>query len=177
MFNIFLEALKFASEKHLTQRRKGYDQAPYINHLIEVVHILNITGKENDPEILAAGLLHDVLEDTSTTANELKLKFGERITNIVIEVTDDMRLTYDDRKREQIHKAPYLSSDAKKIKIADKISNIEDILKYPVSWSHRKKRQYVEWSENVIIHCKGINPLLDEEFDKLVIYAKEVINE
>ena len=168
MFDNFVDALKFAAEKHMAQRRKGCDLVPYINHPIKVAHMLLTIGKEYDFDLLTAALLHDVLEDTCTTDAEMREKFGERITNIVLEVTDNMTLTYEDRKRSQIQKAPFLSDDAKKIKIADKISNIEDMITYPMTWSHRRKRQYLEWSEKVVKGCRGINEHLDIAFDQIL---------
>jgi len=173
MLGIFINTLKFAAEKHLLQRRKGNDKIPYINHPIKVVHLLYHTANETDPELLAAAILHDVLEDTCTTEQEMRNAFGDRVTNIVLEVTDDMTMSYDDRKRYQISRAPTLSSDAKKIKIADKISNIRDILDLPLTWSNRRKRQYFEWSEKVIAGCRGINSLLDKAFDNILKEAWE----
>lgn len=165
MFGNLFEALKFAAEKHISQRRKGCDFVPYINHPIKVAHLLYQAG-ETSTELLSAALLHDVLEDTCTTEAELRDIFGDKITSLVLEVTDDMSLTYDDRKRFQIKKAPALTPDAKKIKIADKIANIQDIITFPMAWSHRRKRQYFEWAEKVIEGCRGINAQLDQDFDK-----------
>ena len=167
MFSIFIESLKLASEKHISQRRKGCDQVPYINHLIKVAEVLYKIGNETDFELLSAAVLHDVLEDTPTTETELREIFGERITNLVLEVTDDMSLTYEDRKRHQIKKALTISNDAKKIKIADKISNIQDVLSLSLTWSNRRKRQYVEWSQKVIDNCRGVNENLEKAFDEI----------
>lgn len=166
MLGIFLDGLKFSAEKHVSQRRKGCDIVPYINHPIKVAHILFHEGKENDIELLTAALLHDLLEDTDAKEQELREKFGDRITNIVREVTDDMSLTYDDRKRKQIQEAAQLTADAKKIKIADKIANINDILDLPLTWSHRRKHQYIEWSQKVVYECRGASEALDEAFKK-----------
>lgn len=175
MTGIFLLALKFAAEKHLTQRRKGCDVVPYINHPIKVVNILFHIGHETDEELLAAAILHDVLEDTDTPELEMLELFGKRITNLVLEVTDDMSLTYDDRKRKQIHDAPCLTEDAKKIKIADKIANIRDILDLPLTWSHRRKFQYFEWAQKVVYECRGINSDLDEAFSSIFNEAMKTI--
>lgn len=176
MLTSFLSALRFAAEKHLSQRRKGCDVVPYINHPIKVAHLLQTTAKETDIELLTAAILHDVLEDTCSTELELREKFGNRVTNLVVEVTDDMTLTYEDRKRAQIRHAPFLSPDAKKIKIADKISNIDDMLTYPVSWSLRRKQQYLEWSEKVVRECRGVNEFLDKAFDEIVKDAHVQLN-
>lgn len=175
MFGNFIDALSFAADKHMSQRRKGCDTVPYINHPIKVANLLFTIAKESDFELLSAAILHDVLEDTCTTELEMRKKFGDRVTNLVIEVTDDMTMTYEDRKRSQIKKAPFLSDDAKKIKIADKISNIADMLEYPMTWSNRRKRQYLEWSEKVVKECRGISEHLDRAFDEIVKEANIAI--
>lgn len=177
MDSILLSAIKFASEKHMLQRRKGCSDIPYINHTIRVAFILQNVAGENDAVLLSAAVLHDVLEDTDTTETQLLELFGEEVCSIVKEVTDDMSLTYDDRKRYQIKKAPSLSSKAKLIKIADKISNIQDILTSPLTWSNRRKRKYVEWSEQVVEGCRGVNEALDKAFDELTGNAKNMLKE
>jgi len=116
MYGIFIDALRFAADKHVLQRRKGCDSVPYINHPIKVVQVLYHTGNGDDPELLAAAVLHDVIEDTDASEQELRKAFGNRIANLVLEVSDDMTMNYEDRKRYQIKKAPSLSDDAKKNK-------------------------------------------------------------
>jgi GTP diphosphokinase / guanosine-3',5'-bis(diphosphate) 3'-diphosphatase len=175
MFNVFIESLKYASERHASQRRKGCDQVPYINHLIKVAEILYTIGNETDLELLSAALLHDILEDTPTSETELREKFGDRIAGLVAEVTDDMSLTYEDRKRFQIKKSLTISEDAKKIKIADKISNIQDVLSLSLTWSNRRKRQYVDWSMKVIENCRGVNENLENAFDEIAKNALKQI--
>lgn len=167
---LFIDALKFASEKHIHQRKKGCDSLPYINHPIQVAHLLIHAG-ETDDELLIAAILHDILEDTETTEQELLSIFGSRVTNMVVELTDDISISYDDRKRMQIKKAPNLSADAKKIKIADKIANIQDLLRYEFTWSHRRKQQYLDWSRKVILACRGISPQLEQQFDEVLLKA------
>jgi GTP diphosphokinase / guanosine-3',5'-bis(diphosphate) 3'-diphosphatase len=174
--SLFLNALLFATEKHTLQRRKGSGNVPYVNHLVKVTHLLFDTGRETDITLLTAALLHDVLEDTDTTEAELLQKFGDKVTYIVKEVTDDMSLPYSERKRLQIEKALHISNDAKKIKIADKISNIHDILDLELTWNLQRKIQYVTWSKQVVEQCKGINLLLDKAFDDVYIYALNKLN-
>jgi guanosine-3',5'-bis(diphosphate) 3'-pyrophosphohydrolase len=167
---LFIDALKFASEKHIYQHKKGCETLPYINHPVYVAHLLIHAG-ETDEELLAAALLHDVLEDTDASVQELQSLFGLRVTNLVIELTDDNSITYDDRKRLQIQKAPKLSADARKIKIADKIANIQDLLRYDFTWSKRRKKQYLDWSRKVVGACRGISPQLEQQFDGILIKA------
>lgn len=86
--NLLLSAATFAAHKHRAQRRKDADATPYINHPLAVAAVLAEEGGVRDPELLAAALLHDTLEDTETSCEELRGRFGERIADVVAEVTD-----------------------------------------------------------------------------------------
>src|SRR5215210_2906636 len=87
-----LKALRFAAQKHCRQKRKGSDQAPYVNHVITVAELLTRIGRVNDSVLLQAAILHDTLEDTATTRAELEREFGPEVAAIVSEVTDDKSL-------------------------------------------------------------------------------------
>ena len=80
-------AARFAAEKHADQRRKGSRQKPYFNHLAEVADLLAEATVGDDAALIAAGFLHDTIEDTATTADELKELFGADILSLVLEVT------------------------------------------------------------------------------------------
>ena len=126
-----LKAIEFASRKHSTQRRKDEDASPYINHPIGVTHLLADTGGITDLVTLMAAVLHDTIEDTKTTAEELEAQFGRTVRKVVEEVTDDKSLEKAVRKQRQVDHAPQLSSRAKAIKLADKIANVQDVTDTP----------------------------------------------
>ena len=126
-----LTSLHFAADKHRDQRRKSQEACPYINHPIEVAEILSRVGGVTDLATLQAAILHDTIEDTQTTSEELEARFGAEVRRLVDEVSDDQRLPKAERKRLQIEHAPYLSPKAKLIKIADKISNVRDVTHSP----------------------------------------------
>jgi (p)ppGpp synthase/HD superfamily hydrolase len=161
--DLLLGAISFAADKHKFQRRKGSLSIPYINHPIKVCRLISICG-ENSIDLLIASILHDVVEDTDTTENDLSDLYGIKVASIVKEVTDDTKLPKYKRKELQIKKAPTMSREAKIIKTADKISNIEDILTYPLMWTKKRKLEYIEWSYRVFVGCKGQNELLDNKF-------------
>jgi GTP diphosphokinase / guanosine-3',5'-bis(diphosphate) 3'-diphosphatase len=163
-----LQAISFSAKKHRYQTRKGIDGEPYINHPIEVANILANTGKITDFNILTAAVLHDTVEDTETTAEELTELFGEKVCSIVMEVTDDKTLTKLERKLLQIEHSPHLSPEAKQVKLADKISNVSDILNNPPDWDEERKREYIVWAKKVVAGLRGVNTELDELFDKTV---------
>ncbi len=167
-----LFAADFAAKKHLGQKRKDGFEA-YINHPIEVANLLANVGEVSDEETLIAALLHDTLEDTDTTADELINLFGERVYNYVAEVTDDKSLPQNQRKKLQIQHAPYLSAAAKQIKLADKISNIHDIMNNPPqNWSNERRLEYLDWAKKVVEGLRGVNKKLEDYFDKLASEAE-----
>src|SRR5262245_53035173 len=88
-FADFIRALAFASRKHSTQRRKDADASPYINHPIALVSILAVETGVSDRDTLCAALLHDTIEDTDTSFEELVATFGREVAALVQEVTDD----------------------------------------------------------------------------------------
>jgi guanosine-3',5'-bis(diphosphate) 3'-pyrophosphohydrolase len=168
-----LQAISFSAKKHRYQRRKGGDAEPYINHPLEVANLLATIGKVTDYEILMAAILHDTVEDTQTTAEELRELFGENVCRMVLEVTDDKSLPKKRRKELQIEHAPHLSDGAKQVKLCDKISNVTDVLTNPpADWSAETRAGYITWAGKVVDGVRGVNKDLEDYFDNLVASAK-----
>jgi guanosine-3',5'-bis(diphosphate) 3'-pyrophosphohydrolase len=160
-----LQAIHFAAQKHRHQRRKGDDQAPYINHPIVVALQLADIAGVTDPDILAAAILHDTLEDTNTTGEELEQQFGMRVRCLVEAVSDDKSLPKAERKQRQIDHAASLSTGAALIKISDKIANITDMVQSPPKgWSLERRQQYLEWASAVVDNCPTVNERLEAHF-------------
>jgi guanosine-3',5'-bis(diphosphate) 3'-pyrophosphohydrolase len=125
-----------------------------------------LEGGITDPTILAAALLHDTIEDTRTSYDELKKKFGQRVAKIVLEVTDDKRLRKHTRKRLQVERAQALSRGAKLVKLADKICNLRDLDDQPpVGWNKKRRREYFDWAKDVTDRMRGTNRRLEAAFD------------
>jgi guanosine-3',5'-bis(diphosphate) 3'-pyrophosphohydrolase len=164
---ILLQALAFAADKHRTQRRKDASASPYINHPIALSNILLNEGGVEDERVLVAALLHDTLEDTETTAQELVRLFGKEIAELVLEVTDDKALPKTELKRLQIEHAPHIRRQAKLVKLADKICNLRDITTCaPADWSMARKQEYFEWAKAVVDGLRGVHPGLEYLFDE-----------
>jgi len=169
-----LDALDFAAWRHRDQRRKGLESSPYINHPIRVARLLADPGGVSAPQVLMAAVLHDTIEDTETTAAEIESRFGPVVRRLVEEVTDDRSLPKEVRKQWQIEHAPLLSDEAKQIKIADKISNVRDVvLAPPRDWSAARRRAYLDWAEAVVVHCLGVNQALDTLWADVLEEARE----
>jgi guanosine-3',5'-bis(diphosphate) 3'-pyrophosphohydrolase len=129
-----------------------------------------------DVEVLEAAILHDTIEDTETTGDELEKAFSLRVRSLVEEVTDDKSLPKAERKRLQIEHAPHLSRDAKQIKLADKISNVREIgATPPAEWSVARRREYIEWARAVVVHCRDANQALAGEFERVATDAEAAL--
>jgi len=163
---LLFRALAFAAHKHRDQRRKDAEASPYINHPIALAEVLAGEGCVTDIQVLAAALLHDTIEDTATTGEELAREFGGRIAGMVAEVTDDLGLPKAERKRLQIEHAARLSDGAKLVKLADKICNLRDVAERPpAKWDLERRREYFEWAKRVIDGLRGAHPKLEAAFD------------
>jgi guanosine-3',5'-bis(diphosphate) 3'-pyrophosphohydrolase len=171
-----IHAINFAAKKHRRQKRKGADEEPYINHPLEVLNLLTSIGKVEDFNVLIAAVLHDTIEDTETTEEEISKLFGAKVCKMVLELTDDKTLPKAERKQLQIEHAPHISKGAKQIKLCDKISNIRDILENPPDgWSIQRRTAYVEWGEQVVAGLRGVNKNLEKCFDETVARARKSI--
>lgn len=171
-----LGALRFAAEQHREQRRKGALDIPYVNHPIQVAETLVRVGGVEDLVILRAALLHDVVEDTDTTLDEVEAAFGAEVRLVVAEVSDDKTLPKQERKRLQIVHAPGLSARAKHVKLGDKICNVTDLVTDPPrGWERPRLREYLDWTEQVIEGCRETNAALEAHFDEVLAHAKEKI--
>jgi (p)ppGpp synthase/HD superfamily hydrolase len=118
-------AFGFAAARHAGQYRE-IDGVPFIVHPIEVGRLLHGDGQSDD--VVAAGLLHDVLEKTATPALELEFEFGTHIAQLVAAVSDDDSITtYEERKRELRDRVQRSGSETLAIYAADKISKVREL--------------------------------------------------
>lgn len=172
---VFVKAVAFAADKHRAQRRKDADASPYINHPIALANVLANEGGVTDVVVLSAAVLHDTIEDTDTTAEELIAVFGDKITATVLDVTDDKSLDKHVRKQRQIEHAPHISKEAKLVKLADKICNLRDILASPpANWAPERKQGYFDWAAQVVAGVRGAHPELEAVFDGLLARHTEL---
>jgi guanosine-3',5'-bis(diphosphate) 3'-pyrophosphohydrolase len=171
---LLLKAAAFAAQRHRAQKRKGAAQAPYFNHLIEVTDLLWRVGGVREMPTLIAALLHDTVEDTGVSPAEVEAAFGAEVCALVLEVSDDKSLPKAVRKRLQIEHAPHLSLRARLIKLADKISNLQDLIgDPPPDWSRERKAEYFDWARRVVdAGLRGVNPALEALFD--AVYAEGI---
>ena len=164
---LLLRAMRFAAWKHRDQRRKGQHAEPYINHPLDLAHVLWFEGGVRDEATLVAALLHDTLEDTQTTVQELQGEFGAEIASIVMEVSDEPTLDWRVRKKLQVTRAKTATPRARLVKLADKICNLRDLIASPpANWSTERVRDYFDWARDVVEELRGANPELESRFDQ-----------
>ncbi|XP_064468905.1 guanosine-3',5'-bis(diphosphate) 3'-pyrophosphohydrolase MESH1-like [Ornithodoros turicata] len=165
---LLVEAVDFAAIRHRNQRRKDKEGTPYINHPIGVARILTAEGKIFDITTLQAAVLHDIVEDTDTTFEEIEKIFGKKVRDILAEVTDDKTQTKQMRKQLQIENASKCSYEARLIKLADKLYILRDLhTSTPEGWSERKVQEYFDWAKKVVEGLRGTNKDIEAELDKL----------
>ncbi|NP_001017835.1 guanosine-3',5'-bis(diphosphate) 3'-pyrophosphohydrolase MESH1 [Danio rerio] len=167
---VLLETVNFAAEKHRNQRHKDPEGTPYINHPIGVARILSHEGEITDVEVIQAALLHDTVEDTDTTFEELESVFGATVARIVQGVTDDKSLPKAERERQQVEHAPHCSHQAKLVKLADKLYNLRDLNRCtPEGWSAQRVQEYFEWASQVVKGLRGTNAAIEEKLQQLFL--------
>lgn len=160
-----LEAIDYAAHRHRHQRRKDVEQLPYINHPISVATLLATEGQVDEPEVLITAILHDLIEDTDTSGNDIEQRFGPRVRQYVEEVTDNKSLPKQQRKQLQIEHAARGSDQAKLVKLADKICNIRDLTDAPpAGWDVERRREYFDWAKSVVDQLGGVNEALEKLF-------------
>ncbi|MCL2645937.1 MAG: HD domain-containing protein [Phycisphaerales bacterium] len=168
---LLVRAYMVAAKQHAGQTRKDAAKTPYINHPIQVANLLSTVAQVTDCQVLAAAVLHDVVEDTDMTLPQLAAEFGDRVAKFVAECTDDKSLPKAERKRLQIINAPHKSREAKLIKLADKITNVSDIVS--ADWPVERKLDYLAWARQVVAGLRGIHPELDAMFEEAIARAQK----
>lgn len=161
----FINADAFAFQAHAGQLRKGALKLPYITHPLEVTNILAANGFKDDYDILAAAMLHDVVEDCGVTIDEIKDLFGPIVAARVQEVSWPAGTT----KGYKIATAFMLSHAGAAIKVADLISNINSITEDPTSMSRAGAYEYVRYAVDFKMALRYDNPELNRVFDEAVL--------
>jgi guanosine-3',5'-bis(diphosphate) 3'-pyrophosphohydrolase len=166
-----------AARWHVHQRRKGAANEPYINHLLEVSNLVTQATDGSEPNVVIAALLHDAIEDQGITPEAIASEFGQRVADIILEVTDNKSLPKAERKRRQVESAPHKSREAKLIKLADKISNVRAIANSPApDWSIERRLEYVKWAKDVVAGLRGTSLWLERQFDEVIEQAQNVLS-
>ncbi|HUJ77260.1 MAG TPA: HD domain-containing protein, partial [bacterium] len=157
-------------------RRKGQVAAPYINHPITVAEQLAAIGLGGDVDLLMAAVLHDVVEDTDCSSEDLERAFGPAVTRIVLEVSDDKSLEKERRKALVVETIAHKSRAARLIKLSDLIANVRDVLHHPPHWSLERKLRYLDWAQQVGDAAAGTHVVLEGQLQALITEARQTLN-
>jgi hypothetical protein len=156
-------ALDFAAHAHRNQRRKDVDRTPYVNHVIGVAHLLTEIGRIDDVDVLRAAVLHDAVEDTDVTIQDIEREFGAAVGSVVAHVTDDKALSKVERKRQQVAHANATPHRAKLVKLADKLHNLRSLrANPPAHWAADRVEGYFVWSWFCVRGMRGTNRALED---------------
>lgn len=164
-----IDAIEFAAYHHRFQKRKDPDNTPYIIHPIGVANYAMTIGKVRDPDIIIGCILHDTVEDTEVTDDQVNQRFGDRIAGFIREVTDNKSLPKQTRKLLQIEHAPEKSAGAAQIKLADKLYNLTDLLNVPpTDWEVERIDAYFQWAQAVVDRLPWVNAPLKKAVDGVI---------
>jgi len=165
--DILLKAIEFAIKRHGSQLRKRAAGAPlpYVIHPVEVASMIADHTNMGE-EVVVAAILHDVVEDTSTTLAEIERAFGSTVAGLVGELTDPPYRDTADKHAGQLARAPALSFPAKIVKLADKTCNVRDLRVNPPAWRLASRIGYLDHAVEVV-RALGFSPGLRllERFD------------
>jgi guanosine-3',5'-bis(diphosphate) 3'-pyrophosphohydrolase len=151
----YAEAVLYAFRKHGDQRRR--DGSPYVAHPLRVAESLRTIGGITDPDVIIAGLLHDLIEDTECEWANLEFRFGARVADLVAVLSGDMRLPKPERRREILERIRGADDDAKAIRLADRLDNLTDL----AGFTEAGKREYIADSRPILDACRGANAALE----------------
>jgi guanosine-3',5'-bis(diphosphate) 3'-pyrophosphohydrolase len=172
LINPFLDSLEFAAYRHRFDKTKNDE--PYINHIIDVCKLIAVIGEENDEDVLIAAALHDTVEKTGTKASDINFQFGDKVFQLVMEVTDHSSGTDLDKFSQQLQRVDSLSQKAKLIKLADKISNVKSLLSFPpAGWDLEKRSLYINWADRIIHALHGTNEKLEAYYSELITEGRK----
>ncbi|MEP0354401.1 HD domain-containing protein [Paraglaciecola sp.] len=166
-------AIKFASLHHASQKRKSTGE-PYLNHLIEVVQLLQVYESSSNENTLIAAVLHDILEDTEVTSIGVRYLFGDEVSKIVLELTCDSATNSDDKKIALLNQISSGSNAAQSIKLADVTSNVSSL---PSQWSLERKLAYIDWCKKVAKICSPSSKRLFDQFNLKVQLVETKVND
>jgi guanosine-3',5'-bis(diphosphate) 3'-pyrophosphohydrolase len=172
IINPLLESLDFAAYRHRFDKTKN--EEPYINHIIDVCRLIAVVGEETDEDVLVAAALHDTVEKTGTKASDINFQFGDKVFQLVMEVTDHSSGNDSDKFSQQLQRVETLSKKARLIKLADKISNVKSLLSFPPEgWDLEKRSLYINWADKISHALSGTNEKLEAYYNELVAEGKK----
>lgn len=162
------KARKLAIERHAGQFRPNNTRESKIIHIAEVARLVKESGGGEVEEVSA--WLHDIVEDTNTTIEEVRKLFGDEVAELVDGLSDPPEfaaMPLASRKTQQAERLAFKSNKVKYVKLCDQISNVHSVLNDPpLDWDNRKCLAYIEGAKKIAEICSGLSDHLDTLFEK-----------
>lgn len=166
---LYQKAIKFAGEKHENQKVPG-SQSSYLVHLSNVAMEIMIAAQHTDNFdegfALQVALLHDVLEDTTTTFDELKAAFGHKIADAILALSKDEVLEAEARIPDSLERIKLQPKEVWAVKLADRITNMQEP---PAHWDKNKRMTYLKMAGIILFELKGGNAYLENRLEEKII--------
>ena len=167
----YIKAYRFAAQAHQGQKIPG-SEIPYIMHLsfvsMEVIAALSVEKEFNGDLAIQCAILHDTIEDTDTTFDDIKTEFGESVANGVLAMTKDESLEKELQITDSLRRIKQQPQEIWIVKLADKISNLQAPPHY---WTQEKRIRYREAGIEIYQALKDASPLLASRLaDKIEAY-------
>ena len=171
----YQKAIKFAAKKHTDKNQLiPGTNLPYVVHLsnvaMEILIAAQKTEKFNSEFAIQVALLHDILEDTETTFDEVSNEFGKEIAQAVLALTKDAKIPKEDRMNDSLNRIKELQKEVWAVKLADRITNLQTP---PENWSIEKITEYQKQAVLIYNSLKGGNEYLENRlWQKISDYLK-----
>lgn len=166
--NIIEKAKAFATRIHADQKQNDVDASPRFPHFIEVAQLVTESGGSANE--IAAAWLHDSVEDTPTTLEDIRKEFGDEVADMVDGLTDPKGfevLPVAERKAKQAERILTKSASVKRVKIADQSSNVRAVgTKVFLDMQGERAVAYLNGAKAIVEGCKGVSPYLDKIFQE-----------
>jgi len=166
---LYQKAIKFAGEKHSNQIVPGTN-SNYLLHLSNVaMEILIASYNTKNFELgfaIQVGLLHDILEDTDTTFNEVRSQFGQDVSDAVSALSKNSELPKEQQMKDSLNRVKKLQPEVWAVKLADRITNLQPP---PSHWNMEKKRKYLDHANLILKELKGGNEYLSKRLEAKII--------
>ncbi len=160
--DLYLKALRFAAESHNGQKVPG-TELPYLMHVVsvamEVMAAISTEGVHDPDLAVQCALLHDTIEDTDITLNEIKLLFGPEVSAGVIALTKKRDIPKEMRIKDSVERILKMPREIAMVKLADRVTNLQPP---PAHWDEHKIRYYRRDAEFILEHLGNVSPLLSE---------------
>lgn len=164
-----LKAVRYTAKKHQTQTRANAKKTPYLIHLLAVADQVMRIGQCYEESVIIAALLHDSIENTDITYEEIEKVFGLKVASYVKELTEDPKLPLKERKKLQIVHAFHQSKEVALVKMSDKLHNLNTLMTDPPEgWTEKRIDDYFLWAQAVVDNLPASNNPLKEELHKTI---------